>query len=107
MADLMYEGVARSIILIDFNKAVWFFTKAFGLSQNIFRIIIVLVKKLIKKLKFMTEQVNQKRLFIASCLALLVTAITFAIRARIESVFTVTESGARLISKVPVDVFIC
>lgn len=33
------------------------------------------------------ENVNQKRLFIASCLALLVTAITFAIRARIESVF--------------------
>uniref|UniRef100_UPI003217B573 MFS transporter n=1 Tax=uncultured Draconibacterium sp. TaxID=1573823 RepID=UPI003217B573 len=31
---------------------------------------------------------NQKRLFVASCLALLVTAITFAIRARIESVFT-------------------
>jgi MFS family permease len=34
------------------------------------------------------ENVNQKRIFIASCLALLVTAITFAIRARIESVFT-------------------
>jgi len=34
------------------------------------------------------EQVNQKRLFIASCLALLVTAITFAIRAQIEGVFT-------------------
>ncbi len=34
------------------------------------------------------ENVNQKRLFVASCLALLVTAITFAIRARIESVFT-------------------
>lgn len=34
------------------------------------------------------KDVNQKRLFIASCLALLVTAITFAIRARIESVFT-------------------
>jgi MFS family permease len=33
------------------------------------------------------ENVNQKRLFVASCLALLVTAITFAIRARIESVF--------------------
>ncbi|WP_217651551.1 MFS transporter [Mariniphaga anaerophila] len=31
---------------------------------------------------------NRKRLFIASCLALLVTAITFAIRARIEGVFT-------------------
>jgi MFS family permease len=38
------------------------------------------------------EQVNQKRLFIASCLALLVTAITFAIRAKIEGVFT-TEYG--------------
>jgi MFS family permease len=34
------------------------------------------------------EKVNTKRLFIASCLALLVTAITFAIRARIEGVFT-------------------
>lgn len=33
------------------------------------------------------ENVNQKRLFIASCLALLVTAITFAIRAKIEGVF--------------------
>ncbi len=33
------------------------------------------------------EKVNQKRLFIASCLALLVTAITFAIRAKIEEVF--------------------
>ncbi len=35
------------------------------------------------------ENVKQKRLFIASCLALLVTAITFAIRAKIESVFTI------------------
>ena len=34
------------------------------------------------------EKANTKRLFIASCLALLVTAITFAIRARIEGVFT-------------------
>ena len=34
------------------------------------------------------KEVNQKRLFVASCLALLVTAITFAIRARIEGVFT-------------------
>lgn len=34
------------------------------------------------------KDVNQKRLFVASCLALLVTAITFAIRARIEGVFT-------------------
>jgi MFS family permease len=33
------------------------------------------------------EKVNQKRLFIAACLALLVTAITFAIRAKITSVF--------------------
>ncbi|MGQ7869858.1 MFS transporter [Sunxiuqinia sp. sy24] len=35
---------------------------------------------------------NQKRLFIASCLALLVTAITFAIRAKIEGVFS-TDYG--------------
>lgn len=34
------------------------------------------------------ENVNRTRLFIASCLALLVTAMTFAIRARIEGVFT-------------------
>ena len=34
------------------------------------------------------KDVNSKRLFIASCLALLVTALTFAIRARIEGVFT-------------------
>lgn len=34
------------------------------------------------------ENVNKNRLFVASCLALLVTAITFAIRARIEGVFT-------------------
>lgn len=36
------------------------------------------------------KNVNQKRLFVASCLALLVTAITFAIRAKIEGVFTDT-----------------
>lgn len=34
------------------------------------------------------KQVDQKRLFIAACLALLVTAITFAIRAKIEGVFS-------------------
>ncbi len=38
------------------------------------------------------ENVNQKKLFIASCLALLVTAITFAIRAKIEGVFS-TDYG--------------
>lgn len=35
----------------------------------------------------MTKDVNQKRLFVAASLALVVTAVTFAIRARIESVF--------------------
>lgn len=34
------------------------------------------------------KNVNQRRLFVAACLALLVTAITFAIRAKIEGVFT-------------------
>jgi len=38
------------------------------------------------------ENVNQKRLFVASCLALLVTAMTFAIRAKIEGVFS-TDYG--------------
>lgn len=33
------------------------------------------------------KDVNQKRLFVAACLALLVTAITFAIRAKITGVF--------------------
>ncbi len=33
------------------------------------------------------EQINKNRLFIASCMALLVTAMTFAIRARLETVF--------------------
>ncbi len=33
------------------------------------------------------ETINKNRLFIASCMALLVTAMTFAIRARLESVF--------------------
>lgn len=33
------------------------------------------------------ENINKNRLFIASCMALLVTAMTFAIRARLESVF--------------------
>ena len=41
------------------------------------------------KTKPIMDNVNQKRLFIASSLALLVTAITFAIRAKIEGVFTV------------------
>ena len=38
------------------------------------------------------ENANQKRLFVASCLALLVTAMTFAIRAKIEGVFS-TDYG--------------
>ncbi len=33
------------------------------------------------------DSINKNRLFIASCMALLVTAMTFAIRARLESVF--------------------
>lgn len=33
------------------------------------------------------EQVNKNRLFLASCLALITTAMTFAIRARLETVF--------------------
>ena len=35
----------------------------------------------------MTKPVNPSRLFVASCLALLVTSLTFALRAKITSVF--------------------
>ena len=35
----------------------------------------------------MEKSFNANRLFVASCLALLVTSLTFAIRARIEGVF--------------------
>ena len=35
----------------------------------------------------MTNQINAKRLFFASCIALIVTAISFALRARLETVF--------------------
>ncbi len=33
------------------------------------------------------ENINKSRLFLASCLALITTAMTFAIRARLETVF--------------------
>ena len=36
----------------------------------------------------MTRSINNNRLFLGSCLALLVTSLTFAIRAKIEGVFT-------------------
>ncbi|MCU0397441.1 MAG: MFS transporter, partial [Cyclobacteriaceae bacterium] len=36
----------------------------------------------------MEKNYNSSRLFIASCLALLVTSLTFAIRAKIEGVFS-------------------
>ena len=35
----------------------------------------------------MSEQINSKRLFTASCIALIVTAISFALRARLETIF--------------------
>lgn len=42
----------------------------------------------------MTQTVNSSRLFIGSCLALVVTSLTFAIRAKIEGVFGASvESG--------------
>ncbi|HRG80395.1 MAG TPA: MFS transporter, partial [Cyclobacteriaceae bacterium] len=36
----------------------------------------------------MEQKFNSSRLFLASCLALLVTSLTFAIRAKIEGVFS-------------------
>ena len=46
------------------------------------------------------ESINKNRLFIASCLALLVTSMTFAIRAKIEGVFGGSiETGGYGLSK--------
>lgn len=39
------------------------------------------------------ENINKSRLFIGSCLALLVTSLTFAMRAKIEEVFGPVEEG--------------
>ena len=39
---------------------------------------------------------NQNRLFMASCTSLLLTAMTFAIRARLETVFGPTGIGLTL-----------
>jgi MFS family permease len=41
----------------------------------------------------MEQEVNRNRLFIGSCLALLVTALTFAMRAKIEEIFGPVEDG--------------
>ncbi len=35
----------------------------------------------------MPNQINSKRLFVASCMALIVTAVSFALRARLETIF--------------------
>lgn len=42
------------------------------------------------------ENINKNRLFLASCMALLVTAMTFAIRARLETVFGPAGVGLTL-----------
>ena len=42
------------------------------------------------------ETINKNRLFYGSCFALVVTAMTFAIRARLETVFGPDEGGMGL-----------
>ena len=42
------------------------------------------------------ENINKNRLFLASCVALVVTAMTFAIRARLETVFGPSGVGLSL-----------
>ena len=42
------------------------------------------------------NQINKNRLFAASCISLLLTAMTFAIRARLETVFGPTGAGLTL-----------
>jgi len=41
-------------------------------------------------------QINERRLFTASCIALVLTAMTFAIRARLETVFGPAGVGLTL-----------
>ena len=41
----------------------------------------------------MEQNYNKQRLFIGSCFALLVTALTFAMRAKIEEIFGPVEEG--------------
>ncbi len=41
----------------------------------------------------MNVSINKSRIFLASCLALLVTSLTFAMRAKIEEIFGPVESG--------------
>ena len=41
----------------------------------------------------MEKSFNKSRLFIGSCFALLVTSLTFAMRAKIEEVFGPVEGG--------------
>ena len=41
-------------------------------------------------------QINERRLFAASCIALVLTAMTFAIRARLETVFDPAGVGLTL-----------
>jgi len=42
------------------------------------------------------DQINERRLFVASCIALVLTAMTFAIRARLETVFGPAGVGLTL-----------
>jgi MFS family permease len=42
------------------------------------------------------DQINEKRLFAASCIALVLTAMTFAVRARLETVFGPAGAGLTL-----------
>ncbi len=51
IADLMYEGFIRSLVLFKAKKAFFFFLKAWQLNPNIFCVIRVLFSKLFKKRK--------------------------------------------------------
>jgi MFS family permease len=57
------------------------------LQKQKFTIIFKPAKTLKPTSKTMTQKINPSRLFIASCLALLVTSLTFAVRAKLEGEF--------------------
>ena len=57
----------------------------------------ILLSKLVSKITMVKmAQINKDRLFFASCTSLLLTAMTFAVRARLETVFGPAGVGLTL-----------
>jgi len=49
MAELLYEGAARSVLGFNIINFLWFFQKAFKLNRNMFRGVVVILNKIVNK----------------------------------------------------------